>query len=274
MLEGNDDADLAFMRTVKAQEAGHSFGISSEGVLYSHCHNPKSCDNELGQLGRLGDVSIPLPVILKDVGNKKTSAVYAYAGGFPSSGHSAILDSGGYLWLTGCDRWQQLGLGSSDGGSSGYTWKEGRLWQIEFQKNEFVVDLLKRLDPSLTTTQKGSPRKWIRDVALGGDHTLVLSSNKKDVICWGKGGEGQLGLTSKPWVSSPAKSKVLSSSIPDIAAVCAYRHCSFTLDDAGCLKNKAGKCNFDTTGLQRALKLCRKTAVADGLVDQIHCSRS
>ena len=153
-----------------------------------------------------------------------------------------------------------------DGGPSGYTWEGGRLWQVEFQRNEHVVNLLKKLDPTLKHIPNESPKRWIRDVALGGDHTIILSSNKKDVIVAGKGGEGQLGLSSKPWVSSPAKSKVLSSSHPDIAAVCAYRHCSFTLDETGALKNKAGKCTFEIKGFQKALELCRIRAMTDSLV--------
>ncbi|KAL3803171.1 hypothetical protein HJC23_003446 [Cyclotella cryptica] len=254
---------LEFIHTSKAQEAGHTLSITSKGKAYSYCHNSKTCDNELGQLGRTGNTSIPLPVILPEDGVPR----YAYTGGFPSSGHSAILDSTGHLWVSGCDRWQQLGLGSSDGGSTGYTWKGGRLWQTQFQKNLYVIDFLKRLDPSLYARDcVDAPKKWIRDVALGGDHTLILSHNKRDVIAFGKGGEGQLGLSSKPWVSSPSKSKVLSSSNADVAAVCAYRNCSFTLDDCGRVKDTAGKCSFEVKGLQRAVDLCRKRARADGMI--------
>ena len=46
----------------------------------------------------------------------------------------------------------------------------------------------------------------IRDVALGGDHTVVLSGNQHDVYTFGKGGEGQLGVMGKPFVSAPVKS--------------------------------------------------------------------
>ena len=104
----------SFIRTSKAQEAGHTFGITSNNIANSYCHNSKVCNNELGQLGRSGDVNTPLPAALVHDGNE-SSAAFAYTGGFPSSGHSAILDIRGYLWVTGCDRWQQLGLGSSDG---------------------------------------------------------------------------------------------------------------------------------------------------------------
>jgi len=172
-----------------------------------------------------------------------------------------------------------LDLGSSHGGSSGYTWKGGRLWQDQFQKSHHVVELLKSLDPSMATNDRGkstllqssssldSSRIWIRDVALGGDHTVILSSNKKDVISFGKGGEGQLGLSSKPWVSSPAKSKILSSSTADISAVCAIRNCSMTLDANGEVMGKAGKCSMESKGMKKALALCRKRAKETGLLE-------
>ena len=129
-----------------------------------------------------------------------------------------------------------------------------------------MIELLQQLDPNLGMDQhnssKDNPRRWIRDVALGGDHTVVLSRNRRDVLTFGKGGEGQLGLTSKPWVSSPSKSKVLSSSKSDIAAVCAFRHCSMTLDDDGQIKNSVGKCSK----IKKALELCRKRAAESGLI--------
>lgn len=109
------------------------------------------------------------------------------------------------------------------------------------------------------------PRRWISDVALGGDHTIILSSNKKDVVVFGKGGEGQLGLTSKPWVSSPSKSKLLSSSDANISSVCAFRNCSMTLNDTGEVMKKVGKCSIEIKGMKRALDMCRKRAKETGL---------
>ena len=267
--------EVQLKETAKAQEAGHSITVTALGVPRSRCHNPKVCDNELGQLGRSGNPSAPLPIKLLDDNSSDGSAAvasHAYVGGFTSSGHSALLDTKGNLWLSGCDRWQQLGLGSSNGGSSGYTWKGGKLWQDQFQKNEHVVELLQRLDPSLGNNNKSQSsntmdlsRRWIRDVSLGGDHTIILSSNKRDVITCGKGGEGQLGLSSKPWVSAPAKSKLLSSSKADISSVCAFRNCSMTLDADGEVLGRAGKCSLEFKGVKRALETCRKRARETGL---------
>lgn len=256
-----------FTQTSRSTEAGHTIKITKDGIAFSYCHNTKSCSNELGELGRTNDPYKLLPITLVDSHHTNIEVLQAYTGGFPSSGHSALIDSQGYLYLCGCDRWQQLGLGSPNGGSTGYTWKGGRLWQTQFQRADYVIELLQQLDPNLGKQQnnmsENNPRRWIRDVALGGDHTVILSSNKKDVVVFGKAGEGQLGLTSKPWVSSPSKSKILSSSSPDIAAVCAFRFCSMTLDDDGQMKSSVGKCSK----LRKTLELCQKRAVESGLID-------
>ena len=248
-------------------EAGHTIKVTNEGVPFSYCHSSKSCRNELGELGRTNDPYKLIPISLINHDGSTCKISLAYTGGFPSSGHSALIDNQGYLYLCGCDRWQQLGLGSASAGSTGYTWKGGRLWQTEFQRAGHVIELLRQLDPKLGMDQyqnnNNNTRRWIRDVALGGDHTVILSSNKKDVITFGKGGEGQLGLTSKPWVSSPSKSKVLSSSKPDLAAVCAFRHCSMTLGDDGQMKSSVGKCSK----IRKALERCQKRAAESGLID-------
>ncbi|KAL3800755.1 hypothetical protein ACHAW5_002469 [Stephanodiscus triporus] len=281
----------SFRETARAQDAGHTVSIAVLGVPYSRCHDRGACDNGLGQLGRGGSPSALLPIALSSdsqTGGRARSrgggaaaavAAHAYAGGFADSGHSAILDASGHLWLCGCDRWQQLGLGSSNGGSTGYAWGGGKPWQDRFRKNAHVADLLRRLDPSLPMDRPGdddddrrmmmegdSSRRWIRDVALGGDHTVVLSSNGKDVIAFGKGSEGQLGLSSRPFVSSPAKSKILSSGAADISAVCAYRNCSMTLDVNGEVLSTAGKCSLELQGMKEALDMCRERAQETGLI--------
>lgn len=70
-------------------------------------------------------------------------------------------------------------------------------------------------------------------MGLGSDHTVVFSSNPKDVIVFGKGGEGQLGLKQKCFLSAPTKSSALSSNRFEIGAVCAIEHCSLSLNRDG-----------------------------------------
>lgn len=226
-----------------------SVGITESGDVYTWGRS-----NEMGQLGRTTksrqDCKTPSKAnkLAEDM-----KAIRGFAGGLSESGHTAVLDSVGNLWLAGCDRWQQLGMGSSQGGASGYTWEKGRIWRDFFTRNDFLVDLMKKKDGT------------IRDVALGGDHTVVLSSNKSDVYAFGKGGEGQLGLVGKPFVSAPIRSTELSSSKADVAAVCAIRHCSMTLDENGKVLKKAGRCRLKAE-MKEALTACIRRAAEDGLL--------
>ena len=140
-----------------AEGPRHSIGVTTDGLAFSWRKS-----NNLGQLGRdtdAGDATttckkkepgrVPLPLDVK-VKHAFVSSHYD-----ADSGHSAILDSNNQLWVTGCDRWQQLGLGSSKGGSTGYAWKE--LWQERFVPSPFVTELMKQDDSKAT----------IRDVSLG-----------------------------------------------------------------------------------------------------------
>jgi alpha-tubulin suppressor-like RCC1 family protein len=262
----------------------HSVGITQDGVVYTW--GPSS---GFGQLGRPtgstsgigGDDSsskqyehsrTPAPAVFSGTStdqNENLNHVHgyrAYAGGASDSGHTAVLDTTGNLWMTGCDRWQQLGLGSPAGGSAGYTWVGGKTHQTSFQKNEFITTLLTQHDATAC----------IRDVALGGDHTVVLSSNQKDVFVFGKGGEGQLGLNEKRFVSAPARSQILSASssksqspattdVIAIASVCAIQNCSLTMDRNGKVLQTAGKCR-ETQDFVKALANCRERAEKSGLL--------
>ena len=258
---------LRVRRLAKSQDgSGQSVGTTSDGVAYTW--GPK---NSLGQLGRpSGDEPSREPHTAQfvDPNDDSTKLVdnvqvsRAYAGGNGEAGHTAVIDTNGHLWLSGSDRWQQLGLvkvTSIDAnlGATGYTW-EG-LWKERFHKNIYVTKLLQEVS--------GGDGK-IRDVAIGGDHTLVLSANRKDVIAFGKGGEGQLGLTGKPWVSAPVRSKELSSKRENIAAVCAVNHCSLTLGDDGQVLTSVGKCSKRMSeGFARALQYCQKKAEGEGLLN-------
>jgi alpha-tubulin suppressor-like RCC1 family protein len=229
----------------------HSVGITAAGVAYTWGRT-----NSLGQLGRTTtDRSSMKTPSRADIGNVK--AVKAYVGGSTDSGHTAILDAHGTLWMAGCDRWQQLGLGSSEGGSSGYTWQDGKLWQEQFLAT-----------PHLTEFLNENGTKSIRDVALGGDHTLVLSSNQQDVYAFGKGGDRQLGLVGKAFVSGFVRSPVLSSSSREkqIAAVCAVKACSMTIDESGTIMAKAGKCRMENKEMVDGLESCLARAAQTGLL--------
>jgi len=168
--------------------------------------------------------------------------IRVYVGGNKEAGHSAIVDKNNDMWMCGCDRWQQLGMGSVNGGSSGYTWTS--IWEGTFRRNEFISSMR------------------IRDVALGGDHTAVLHENGQDIYTFGKGAEGQLGLKTKAFVHAAAKSPLLSA--PNTAVVCAINDCTLTLDAKGQIMRETGKCNRK---IQEGLEMCRKRAESHGLID-------
>jgi alpha-tubulin suppressor-like RCC1 family protein len=240
--------------------SSHWLGITLQGTVFSG-----GPSNSHGQLGRSTagrkQARTPTPVTFNNNNNTDESSVKAhrvFAGGASDSGHSAVLDRSGQLWLTGCDRWQQLGLGSPSGGAGGYTWVGGKIHQTVFQRNNFIVKLVK---------EHADEEASIRDVALGGDHTIVLSSNQKDVFTFGKGAEGQLGLNEKRFLSAATKSPTLSSSTgsPKIAAVCAFQNCSMTLDVHGKVLEQVGKCR-STKEFVNALAGCRKRAEQSDLL--------
>ena len=233
----------SFIHISKNKDSCHAIGITSDGDAYSWpLYEKKSTINEFGQLGQ---------------GTKKTFGIIpinvkvckAYTGGTDESGHSALLDETRQkLYLCGCDRWQQLGLGSHHGGSLGYTWKGGNLWQTTFKLNEFLNEWIKE--------------DTIRDVALGGDHTIVLTENSRDVIAFGRGSEGQLGGYGKPFVSAPIRSKLLSGK--QVSAVCAVQNCTVALKENGTILKMVGKCNGKE--IQSSLKRCIQQSKLDGLL--------
>ena len=258
----NQNPKINFQHIAQSHDgSGQSIGITPTGTAYTW-----GPSNGLGQLGRPTDTKSSKkrqahPVHYANEEESSIRALRGFVGGTSDAGHSAILDSEGRLWLTGCDRWQQLGLGSPSAGAAGYTWTA--LWQTSFTLNPYLGSLMRDLC--------GQGKDGIRDVALGGDHSIVLSSNQKTVIAFGKGSEGQLGLNSshKPFVSSPAHAKELSVAKGDptkIGAVCAIRHCSIALDEEGKVWKQVGKCLSYSKGFQEALQACRDRSKQEGLI--------
>ena len=129
-----------------AAGARHSIGITSNGDVYSWGKS-----NNLGQLGRSASSSTMRQNPGKLELSFQASKAFVSHGSTSDSGHSALLDTHGNLWMTGCDRWQQLGLGSSKAGSSGYTWKDGKLWHESFQLSRFVTDFSPKSSNSFKT---------------------------------------------------------------------------------------------------------------------------
>jgi len=139
--------------------------------------------------------------------------VAAAAGGSADAGHSLAVTRCGELFAWGCDRWQQLGLGSASAGAVGYTWAGGKLWQTTPRRVPALADVV--------------------DVAAGDDHSLALTRDGT-VYAWGRGNDGQLGT--KCFVGPPRPVAALSrarggSRRP--VAVAARGACSCALLDDG-----------------------------------------
>eukprot|EP00520_Triparma_pacifica_P003211 CAMPEP_0118670012 /NCGR_PEP_ID=MMETSP0785-20121206/21214_1 /TAXON_ID=91992 /ORGANISM="Bolidomonas pacifica, Strain CCMP 1866" /LENGTH=108 /DNA_ID=CAMNT_0006564747 /DNA_START=189 /DNA_END=512 /DNA_ORIENTATION=+ len=97
--------------------------------------------NRFGQLGRGRQPAAEATKLMEPgiVAEISVKVKFAYTGGTKDSGHTAFLDQSGGLWMAGCDRWQQLGLGSPGAGAAGYTWGGGKIWQSKFMRNEAIA---------------------------------------------------------------------------------------------------------------------------------------
>ena len=187
--------------------------------------------NRFGQLGRAGDERGPGgeegPDAAEEgkveVGAEVGHVVAASAGGTKDSGHTLLVGADGAVWAFGCDRWQQLGLGSTAAGAVGYTWENGRLWQ---NRPKRVAAL-------------GGER--IIAVAAGGDHSVALTADGA-VFTWGRGEHGQLGhLGKKPFVMPPTKSEYLSGD--SAATILAEKNCTAVIGrDRQSILRHAGRC--------------------------------
>eukprot|EP00729_Bicosta_minor_P023029 gene23029-6331_t len=176
---------------------GHCVGITKEGVAYAWA--TQSHGNRFGQLCR-GFVtkagSNTASSSSSSSGNSNTAATAnttatatdelqsarainvpglpdgvaiakGWAGGRKDSGHTALLDTGGNLWMCGCDRWTQLGRGGTSG------WADGAAWN---PTAEYVA-------------MPGGAA--VQQAALGADHTVALLSNG-GVVAFGRGHKGQV----------------------------------------------------------------------------------
>ena len=152
-------------------------------------------------------------------------------------------------------------MGSSKAGALGYTWADGRLWQERFIPSPFITELIRDNESNVNSNNK---KFLIRDVSLGEDHTLVLCSNQRDVYAFGKGGDSQLGLVGRPFVSAPVRCTKLSSS--EIHAVCAVQSCSITLGAYGNVLNKVGKCRHENVA--QGIKECIDRAREQKLIHE------
>ena len=159
-----------------------------EGKAYAWAKCSKR-GNRFGQLCRSSKRNSESSVQQRKEIKQLAGIVDVAAGGSKDSGHTLFVDRSGNAFACGCDRWQQLGLGSTGAGAVGYTWQ--RLWH--------------------DTPQHIFALKDVVSVAAGDDHSMALLENG-EVWTWGRGEHGQLGQKGKPFVMPPTKSPILSNS--------------------------------------------------------------
>jgi len=174
-----------------------------DGIAYAWAIS-RRCGNRFGQLGRnnttmttkIENEASSVGINLKQ---SKSNVIITQAacGGSKDSGHTLLLDQAGHVYACGCDRWQQLGFGSTKAGAVGYTWKQGKISQS-------VPQEIQALHPQILKNND-----HVVGVAAGDDHSVALLQSG-EVWTWGRGEHGQLGQGGKPFVMPPTKSKELT----------------------------------------------------------------
>ena len=210
-----------------ASAATHSLVITPDGTIEA---TPVTASGN--RFGQCGDGSAERRCEMRTRGVVGlTDVVAVAAGGKADAGHSLAVTRQGDIYAWGCDRWQQLGLGSAAAGAVGYTWEGGKLWQ--------------------TAPRRVEALRGIIDVAAGADHSLALARDG-NVYAWGRGNDGQLG--NKAFVGPPRRLAALSakkSRTP--TAVGARDACSCAIFDDGSIVC-VGACTRVGAALREALR--------------------
>lgn len=92
-----------------------------------------------------------------------------------------------------------------------------------------------------------------------------MLTTSKDVYCWGRGGQGQLGVAGVPFVSAPVKSIELSGG-EGVAAVCALQDCTATVNEDGKIVKHVGKCS---KALVEGFRECLRAAKDAKLINKL-----
>ncbi|KAJ1454826.1 regulator of chromosome condensation 1/beta-lactamase-inhibitor protein II [Pelagophyceae sp. CCMP2097] len=231
------------MAGVVSSSAAHALRVGNDGSLESWALLPSG--NRFGQLcsGRADRATAPgqaHALVVAGGGDAAAAGgdaataggvAAAAAGGRADAGHSVFATRLGAVFACGCDRWQQLGLGSGLAGG-GYTWKDGRIWQPQ---------------PCLVAALAHAK---IVDVAAGADHSVALADNGT-VFTWGRGDKGQLSASAKPFLGPPRKCDALSSG--NTVAVAAEGDCTCAWLLAGAAPGAPGDAPTDAGARGRAV---------------------
>jgi len=208
-FEGSEDAapsepggELLPGRAVDRIACGtaHCLALSSDGEVFSWSTGPGG--GRMGVLGRnpspgsaLSVAREDLPALVTLPGKGRAQAIAC------GDLHSVVVGTMGEVWTFGSNRWMQLGLP---------TWEKGSSHHVEPQR----VQALDKMGLKASSA------------SCGADHTLIVTQDG-NIVGWGRGKEGQLGIEGNPFTSAP---RILSGTtyLPaaDPVAVCAGLQCS------------------------------------------------
>ena len=184
--------------------SGNRFGQLGNGIANKRLDNLQLEQAPASMLIPSTKVSSVAASSSTTIPKTKPFVVAAAAGGAMDAGHTAVVLSDGSVFTCGCDRWQQLGLGSSAAGSAGYTWENGKIWRPVLQR-------VQSLDPP-------NPNDPIIDVACGADYTILRSKNGR-VVGFGRSQIGQVTGNGRkgPFVTGPVHVAATKAAVTHIA---------------------------------------------------------
>uniref|UniRef100_A0AAY5KX54 Regulator of chromosome condensation 2 n=1 Tax=Esox lucius TaxID=8010 RepID=A0AAY5KX54_ESOLU len=186
----------------------HTLALTESGTAYSFG------ENKLGQLGQGNQTDpalISAPLVKVACGAE----------------FSMVVDCKGNLYSFGCPEYGQLGH-NSDGKFI------ARAQRIEFDCETIARRVAIFIEKSKDGQMTPVPNVVVRDVACGGNHTLILDSQKR-VFSWGFGGYGRLGHTEQKDEMVPRLVKLFDFPGRGASQIYSGYQCSFAVNEMGAL---------------------------------------
>lgn len=190
----------------------HTLALTEGGTAYSFG------ENKLGQLGqgtKIAAVFSPAPIQY----NGQPLVKVACGAEF-----SMVVDCKGNVYSFGCPEYGQLGHNSDGKFISGKRIE----FDCELTPRRVAIFIEKTKDGQITPVTN----VVVRDVACGGNHTLVLDSQKR-VFSWGFGGYGRLGHTEPKDEMVPRLIKLFDLPARGASQIYAGYQCSFAVNETG-----------------------------------------
>uniref|UniRef100_A0A4W5MS05 Regulator of chromosome condensation 2 n=1 Tax=Hucho hucho TaxID=62062 RepID=A0A4W5MS05_9TELE len=191
----------------------HTLALTEGGTAYSFG------ENKLGQLGQGNQTDAVLSPALIQYNGQPLVKVACGAE------FTMVVDCKGNLYSFGCPEYGQLGH-NSDGKFI------ARAQRIEFDCETIARRVAIFIEKSKDGQVTPVPNVVVRDVACGGNHTLILDSQKR-VFSWGFGGYGRLGHTEQKDEMVPRLVKLFDFPGRGASQIYTGYQCSFAVNEMG-----------------------------------------